>query len=229
MRLLGLIGGLSWENTIDYYRFLNQKIKERMGGWNSAKLLLYSVNFEKILAKQNKGDWDSIEKKMINISLKLQEAGCNSIILCSNTIHKVADKVEEHLSIPLINVIDETAKVIKERKLKRIGLLGTRFTMEDDFYVKKLRDLYELDIILPEEKDRVYIHNAIYNELAKGLFLDTTKKKILDIIEKLPDIEGLILGCTEIPLLIKQKDTSIPLFDTFQIHLEAAIDFNLKD
>jgi len=228
MRLLGLIGGMSWENTIDYYQILNQKIKDRMGGWNSAKLLLYSVNFEKILTKQNKGDWDSLEKQMISISLKLQEAGCNSIILCSNTIHKVADKVEVNLSIPLINVIDETANVIKQRKLKRIGLLGTRFIMEDDFYVKKLRDLYELDIILPEAEDRDYINNAIYNEFAKGLFLDTTKKKILQIIEKLPDLEGLILGCTEIPLLVKQKDTSIPLFDTLQIHLEAAIDFILN-
>jgi len=228
MRLLGLIGGMSWENTIDYYQILNQKIKDRMGGWNSAKLLLYSVNFEKILTKQNKGDWDSLEKQMISISLKLQEAGCNSIILCSNTIHKVADKVEVNLSIPLINVIDETANVIKQRKLKRIGLLGTRFIMEDDFYVKKLRDLYELDIILPEAEDRDYINNAIYNEFAKGFFLDTTKKKILQIIEKLPDLEGLILGCTEIPLLVKQKDTSIPLFDTLQIHLEAAIDFILN-
>jgi len=231
MKLLGLIGGMSWENTIEYYRVINQMVNERLGGWNSAKILLYSVDFEEIITLQNNNEWDKISDIVSNICIKLEKAGCSAIMICSNTMHKIADQVQTRISIPLINVIDETAKVIKAKNMKNIGLLGTKFTMEEDFYTHKLKYDYNLNPIVPVEKDRKYIHEAIYNQFAKGLFLDKTKQKFLKIIKNLKDrgSEGIILGCTEIPLLIKQEDVNIPLFDTLEIHLKSAVDFCLTN
>lgn len=231
MKLLGLIGGMSWESTIEYYRVINQMVNERLGGWNSAKILLYSVNFEEILPLQNNNEWDKITDIASKICARLEKAGCSALIICSNTMHKIADQVQTRISIPLINVIDETAKVIKAKNMKNIGLLGTKFTMEEDFYTHKLKYDYNLNPIVPVEKDRKYIHEAIYNQFAKGLFLDKTKQKFLKIIKNLKDrgSEGIILGCTEIPLLIKQEDVNIPLFDTLEIHLKSAVDFCLTN
>ena len=179
MKLLGLIGGMSWENTIEYYRILNEMIKTRLGGWNSAKIILYSVNFEEILSLQNKNEWDKITDKVLQICLTLEKADCSAIIICSNTMHKIADQVQRKINIPIINVIDVTAKAIKEKNIETVGLLGTRFTMEGGFYIEKLKDKYDLNPIIPQESNRKYIHNAIYNEFAKGLFLGETKIKIL--------------------------------------------------
>ena len=231
MKLLGLIGGMSWENTIEYYRVINQMVNERLGGWNSAKIVLYSVNFEEILPLQNNNEWDKITDIASRICAGLEKAGCSALIICSNTMHKIADQVQTRISIPLINVIDETAKVIKAKNMKNIGLLGTKFTMEEDFYTHKLKHDYNLNPIVPVEKDRKYIHVAIYNQFAKGLFLDKTKQKFLEIIKNLKDrgAEGIILGCTEIPLLIKQEDVNILLFDTLKIHLKSAVDFCLTN
>jgi len=231
MKLLGLIGGMSWESTIEYYRVINQMVNDRLGGWNSAKILLYSVNFEEILPLQNNNEWDKITDIASKICARLEKAGCSALIICSNTMHKIADQVQTRISIPLINVIDETAKVIKAKNMKNIGLLGTKFTMEEDFYTHKLKYDYNLNPIVPVEKDRKYIHEAIYNQFAKGLFLDKTKQKFLKIIKNLKDrgSEGIILGCTEIPLLIKQEDVNIPLFDTLEIHLKSAVDFCLTN
>jgi aspartate racemase len=230
MKLLGLIGGMSWDNTIEYYKIINQMVNERLGGWNSAKILLYSVNFEEILPLQNNKEWDKISDIALNICIKLEKAGCSALMICSNTMHKIADQVQKSVSIPLINVIDETAKAIMAKKIKNIGLLGTKFTMEENFYTYKLKYDYNLNPIVPEEKDRKYIHEAIYNQFAKGIFLDKTKQNFLEIIKNLKErgCEGVILGCTEIPLLIKQEDVNIPLFDTLKIHLKSAIDFCLR-
>jgi aspartate racemase len=231
MKLLGLIGGMSWENTIEYYKFINQMVNERLGGWTSAKILLYSVNFEEILPLQNKNEWDQIADIISGISNKLQKAGCAALVLCSNTIHKIADQIQDQISIPLINVIDETAKEIKAQNIKKIGLLGTKFTMEQGFYIQKLTELYDLNPIVPIQKERNYIHDAIYNQFAQGIFLDETKKKFLKIIDDLREegAEGIILGCTEIPLLITQEDVEITLFDTLKIHIKSAIDFCLSN
>ena len=230
MKLLGLIGGMSWENTIEYYRILNEMINSKLGGWNSAKIMMYSVNFDEIILLQNNDDWDNILDIFIEICITLEKANCSAIFICSNTMHKIADHVQEKIKIPIINVIDETAKIIKKRKLKTVGLLGTRFTMEGGFYIEKLSKKYNLNPIIPEESNRKYIHNVIYNQFAKGIFLEETKKKVLDIIKNLKKrgAEGIILGCTELPLLIKQKDVDIPLFDTLKIHIKAAVDFCLE-
>ena len=229
MKLLGLIGGMSWENTIDYYRILNEMVHNELGGWNSARLLLYSVNFEEILPLQNSSEWDKITDKVKQICIIFEKANCLGIIICSNTMHKIADQVQEKIEIPIINVIDETAKIIKQNNIKTVGLLGTRFTMEGEFYVEKLKNKYNINTIIPVISEREYIHDAIYNEFAQGKFLESTKDVFLDIINNLKNqgAEGVILGCTEIPLLIKPKDVEIALFDTLRIHLKAAVNFSL--
>ncbi|MFW9822358.1 MAG: aspartate/glutamate racemase family protein [Candidatus Thorarchaeota archaeon] len=230
MKLLGLIGGMSWENTIEYYRIINELIKDKMGKWNSANILLYSVNFEVVLKLQEANKWDELIRLIIDICRKLELAECKAIIICSNTMHKIADNIEKEISIPLINVIDETAKIIKAKGIEEIGLLGTKFTMEDGFYINKLNKKYQINAIIPEKKERDYIHNAIYQEFAKGNFHDSTKKRFLEIIEMLLKMgaKGIILGCTELPILIKASDVSVPLFDTLKIHLKAAVDFMLS-
>ena len=230
LKLLGLIGGMSWENTIEYYRIINELIKEKLGSWNSAKLILYSVNFEEILSLENKDRWSEIVLIMTNISRNLENAGCEALMLCSNTMHKIADDLQNNISIPIINIVYETALIIKELKLKKVGLLGTKFTMEGDFYSKKLEEKYNISVIIPGKEDRDYIHSVIYNELAQNNLFDTTKQSLLRIIDKLKSqgAEGIILGCTEIPLLIKPEDLELPLFDTLKIHLNAAAQFILK-
>jgi len=230
MKLLGLIGGMSWENTIEYYRVINEIVKSELGGWSSAKIFLYSVNFDEILSLQNQGKWNEITEIIIDISKKLESAGCSCIVMCSNTIHKIADKLEREIPIPLLHVIDETAKAIKLKNLSTVGLLGTRFTMEGGFYVNRLQDRHKINVILPDKEEKDYINEAIYNEFAQGQFLNSTKSKFLQIIKKLKitGAKGIILGCTEIPLLINSKDVDVPLFDTLKIHLEAAVKFALS-
>jgi len=226
---LGLIGGMSWENTIEYYQIINEMVKERLGGWNSAKIILYSVNFEEILPLQNNNQWDKIAQKMIKISMDLENAGCAAIIICSNSMHKIAEKIEDQISIPLIHVVDETAKAIKNNNLKTIGLLGTKFTMEGGFYVQRLFKKHNITVIVPESNERDYIHETIYNEFAIGKFLNSTKEKFLKIIANLKEkgAQGIILGCTEIPMLIKPTDVDIILFDTLRLHLNSAVEFSL--
>jgi aspartate racemase len=230
MKLLGLIGGMSWESTIEYYRIINELVKERLGGWNCAELLMYSVNFEQIYNLQQQNNWVEVAKILITISKKLERAGCAAIVICSNTAHKIADEIKAELSIPLIHVVDETAKVIHKCEINSIGLLGTKFTMEGEFYINILEKKYGLQVILPEKQQREYINNAIFNEFAQGIFLDSTKAEFLDIIKILErkGAEGIILGCTEIPLLIKQSDVDIQLFNTLTIHLRAAVEFALS-
>jgi aspartate racemase len=230
MKLLGLIGGMSWENTIEYYRIINEDVKRRLGGWNSAKLLLYSVNFEEIMNLEEQGDWKKLAKVFIKISKDLESAGFKAIVLCSNTIHKIADEIQKEISIPIIHVVDSTAEAIKEAGVRRVGLLGTKFTMEGGFYEERLEKNHQLNVFLPEKSQRDYINNAIYKELAVGKLIKSTKEEILKMINQLQDngAEGIILGCTELPLLIKEQDVDLPLFNTLTIHLKSAIDFALN-
>lgn len=220
---------MSWENTIDYYRIINEMVKKELGAWYSAEIILYSVNFEEILQLQNQNNWNELVKLMIVISKKLELAGSKAIVICSNTMHKIATDIKAEISIPLINVVDETAKAINSMNIKTVGLLGTKFTMEENFYTEKLNEKYEIKTLIPDKSEREYIHQAIYQEFAKGKFLKSTKEKFLMIIEKLikNGVEGIILGCTELPMLINSQDVSVPLYDTLKIHLRAAVDFLL--
>lgn len=231
LKLIGLIGGMSWENTIDYYRLINEIVNKRLGTWNSAEILLYSVNFKEVLKLQNQNKWNDLIDLMVIICKKLELAGSKAIVICSNTMHKIAAEIEAEISIPLINVVDETAKVIKSMDIENVGLLGTKFTMEGVFYVEKLVKKYEINTIIPDRIERDYIHKTIYEEFAKGKFLESAKVNFLIIIENLikKGAEGIILGCTELPMIINSQDVNVPLYDTLRIHLRAAVDYAIND
>lgn len=231
LKLIGLIGGMSWENTIDYYRLINEIVNKRLGTWNSAEILLYSVNFKEVLKLQNQNKWNDLIDLMVIICKKLELAGSKAIVICSNTMHKIAAEIEAEISIPLINVVDETAKVIKSMDIENVGLLGTKFTMEGVFYVEKLMKKYEINTIIPDRIERDYIHKTIYEEFAKGKFLESAKVNFLIIIENLikKGAEGIILGCTELPMIINSQDVNVPLYDTLRIHLRAAVDYAIND
>jgi aspartate racemase len=229
MKTIGLIGGLSWLSTIDYYRMLNEMINEKMGGVSSAKIILYSVNFEEIKQLTEAGRWDEIERIMMGIAKNLQAAGADCLLLGANTMHKIADNIQQSIGIPLINIAEETAKEITQQQLHTVALLGTKYTMQFDFYKNKLA-AQGITTIIPGEEDIEFINTAIYSEMGKGIFLPATKEKFLAIIGKLAEqgAQGIILGCTEIPILIKQSDCKVALFNTTKIHSAAAIRFALS-
>ena len=230
MKLIGLIGGISWESSLHYYKIINEKVKEELGGLHSARCVLYSVDFDNIAKLQNEGNWQELNEIMISIAKKLENIGAELIVICANTMHKMADLIEEQISIPLIHIVDATAKEIKKQGIKKVGLLGTKYTMEQDFYVKRLKEKYGIKVIIPKEKDRDIIHAVIFNELCLGIIKENSKQQYLKIITDLErsGAEGVILGCTEIPLLITQEDVSIPVFDTTRIHAEHAVNFALS-
>jgi aspartate racemase len=229
MKTIGIIGGLTWLSSADYYRLLNEMANQRLGGVNAAKVILYSVNFEEIKTLTFANDWEGIAKIICNIAVKLEAAGADCILIGANTMHKIADEVQKSVSIPIIHVATETGKAILEKQLKKVALLGTKYTMELNFYPDRLLQ-YGIATIIPDEEDRQYIHDAIYNEMGKGIFLSSTKEKFLSIINKLTadGAEGIVLGCTEIPILIKQSDCNVKVFDTTYIHAAAAVDFALS-
>jgi aspartate racemase len=229
MKILGLIGGTTWVSTVDYYRYINQLTNERLGGQNSAQILLYSFNFDKVKTLADAGDWENFGELFASVAQNLENAGAQAIVLCANTAHIVADFIGSRVKIPLINITDETAKEISAQTLERVALLGTRFTMENDFYKNTLRR-YDIETIIPNDEERAFIHDSIFDELGKNVFSGETKRKYLEIIERLnrEGAEGVIFGCTEIPLLLKPEDCSIPSFDTTQIHARAAVDFALS-
>ncbi|MCM2981506.1 aspartate/glutamate racemase family protein [Niallia sp. FSL W8-0951] len=228
MKTIGLIGGLSWESTADYYRYINTFVKEQMGGLHSAKLLLYSFDFEEIVALQKAGHWDEATVLMINAAKTLEAGGADIVIICTNTMHKMAKEVQAAITIPLLHIADVTGYEIKKATLKKVGLLGTMFTMEQSFYKEALLQ-QEIETIIPDKEDREAVHQIIFDELCKGIILPESKAIYLRIIDKLQaqGAEGIILGCTEIPLLIKQEDSSIPLFDTTFLHAQAAVSYAL--
>jgi len=231
MKTIGLIGGMSWESTLEYYRIINETVKEKLGDLHSAKIILYSVDFEEIEKLQHQGEWEKLTELMIDAAKRVEKGGADFILLCTNTMHKMANEVQNNIKIPLLHIADATAKKIREKDLKKIGLLGTKFTMEEYFYKGRLAAKYSLDVIIPYEKERLIVHDIIYNELCLGYIKHYSKEQLKKIIQNLVanGAEGIILGCTEIPLLIKQEDAEVELFDTTLIHARAAVKLALKE
>lgn len=230
MKIIWLIGGMSWESSLEYYRIINQKIKEKLGGLHSAKSLMYSVDFDEIEKLQHQGNWQEATKLMIDAAQKLEKGGAEFIVICTNTMHKMADDIQNNIKIPLLHIADATAEKIKAKNLNKIGLLGTKFTMEENFYKWRLIDKYGFNVSIPNEEDRQLVHDIIYNELCLGKINQSSKIQFIKIINKLVNngVEAVILGCTEIPLLVQQEDIEVLLFDTTRIHAESAVEYSLK-
>lgn len=229
MKTIGLIGGMSWESSLEYYKIVNETVKEKLGGLHSCKCLMYSVDFGVIEALQHQNKWDELTKLMIEAAQNLKHGGADFIVICTNTMHKMAPEIETATGLNVLHIANVTGAAISKDQIQKVGLLGTRFTMEGDFYKKRLKDNYDIEVIIPEDADRQIIHDIIYNELCLGLIKDDSRQKYINIINKLcaNGAEGIILGCTEIPLLIKQSDVLIPVYDTTKIHAESAVDFAL--
>jgi aspartate racemase len=229
MKTIGLVGGLTWLSTLDYYRHLNQLTNEKLGGDASAQLLLYSVDFSDIKRMTFANDWDGIAALITKAAITLQNAGANCMMLGANTMHKIADQVQSALDIPLIHIADATAAAIKEKQLSAVALLGTKYTMQLDFYKNRLQQ-HGIETIIPGEDDVQVVNDAIYNEMGKGVFNSSTRQQYNQIIEKMVNrgAQGVIMGCTEIPLLLKQEEIAVPLFDTAFLHAKAAVAFALS-
>jgi len=221
---------MSWQSTLEYYRIINETTNERLRGSQSARCILYSFNFAEVGILQADGKWDELTKLIIKAAQRLESADAEFIVICTNTIHKLADDVQKNVNIPILHIVDAVADKIGEKGFSKVGLLGTKFTMEEDFYKKRLKEKYDIEVIIPDKEERETIHNIIYNELCLGLIKPSSKEKFLEIIKNLNTngAEGVILGCTEIPLLVKEKDIDIPLFDTTTIHAKAAVEFALR-
>ena len=230
MKTIGMIGGMSWESSIEYYRIINETVKEKLGGLHSAVSLMYSVDFAEIEALQHAGRWDEATQTMIEAAQRVEAGGADFVIICTNTMHKMADEVEATINIPLLHIADATAEVIKTRGLRVIGLLGTKFTMEGDFYRGRLVEKHKLDVLIPETQDREVVHRVIYDELVLGQIKSESRVAYKQIIENLiaAGAQGIILGCTEIGLLVKDEDSRVPLFDTTHIHAVAAVEYALS-
>ncbi|WP_197416857.1 aspartate/glutamate racemase family protein [Leptotrichia sp. oral taxon 847] len=229
MKTIGLIGGMSWESTVTYYKIINEVIKEKLGGLHSAKCVLYSVDFQEIEECQANGNWEKSGEILGEAANNLEKAGADFIVICTNTMHKVINQIKEKISIPILHIAEMTAEKILEKGLKNIALLGTKYTMEQDFYKSKLIEK-EINVIIPDKNDIEIINKVIYDELCLGTINSNSKKKFLEIVDKLRSkgAEGIILGCTEIGLLIKNEDTDVPLFDTAVIHAEEAAIYSIK-
>ena len=223
MKTIGLIGGMSWESTATYYKVINTVIKEKLGGLHSAKCLLYSVDFQEIEECQSKGDWQESGEILADAAQRLEKAGADFIVICTNTMHKVASQIQDTISIPILHIAEATAQVLLDKNIHKIALLGTKYTMEQDFYKSRLVE-YGIEVLIPGDEDRSIINSTIYNELCLGIISEKSKQEFLTIIDKLMEqgAQGIILGCTEIGLLIQQKDTKAPLFDTTLIHAQKA-------
>lgn len=230
MKTIGLIGGMSWESSLEYYRILNETTKARLGGLHSAKCILYSVDFAEIEALQHQDRWEAAAQLMIAAGQSLERADADFIVLCTNTMHKLADEIQANTRIPFLHIADATAQKIIAGGLKNIGLLGTRFTMEHDFYKGRLIDKHGLNVITPESNDRETVHRVIYDELCLGIVKQESKEQYIRIMEKLvrAGAEGIILGCTEIELLVHDEDSQVPLFPTTKIHAIAAVEYALS-
>lgn len=230
MKLIGLLGGMSWESTTEYYKIMNTEVTKRLGGHNSAEVLIHSLNFTEIKDLHFKQDWEGVAEMLITRALKLEQAGAKAIVICTNTMHLVADKIQEKIQIPIIHIVHETAKKAKEQNIKKIGLLGTKDTMEKPLYKDIFKESYGIDMVTPNQEERILINDIIYDELVFGKITKESKEKFQKIINNLikEGAKGIVLGCTEIPLLIKQEDVMVPIFDTTLIHALAAVDFMLK-
>lgn len=231
VKRLGLLGGMSWESSIEYERLMNEFVRERLGGVASADLLIRSFNFADIEALQEAGAWDDAGRLLADAAVHLAAGGAEAIVICTNTMHRLADHVQAAVDVPLIHIADATAVAVKSAGVEVVALLGTRYTMEQDFYVGRLREKHGLTVLVPDEPGRTLVHDVIYTELVRGVINPVSKKAYLDVVEELTGrgAQGVIAGCTEIELLIEQADLSVPLFPTARLHAEAAIQFALND
>lgn len=224
MKTMGLLGGMSWESSLEYYRLVNQEVKQTLGGFHSAKCLMYSVDFEEIENYQRKGEWDKATAVMIDATSRLEKGGADFVLICTNTMHKMFEEVQAAINIPLLHIVDAVLHEIKHKGIKSVGLLGTRFTMEEDFYVNRIQ-LHGVDVLVPQQEERKTVHRVIYEELVMGKILTESREEYKKIIHHLEQqgAQGVILGCTEIGSLIKPDDVSIPIFDTTYWHAVAAV------
>ena len=230
MKTIGLLGGMSWESTLKYYRAINTGVQKALGGFHSAKIILYSFDFEPIEQLQAKGDWPGMARELSDAAQRVQAAGADFLLICTNTMHKVAPEIEAAIQIPIIHIADATAEVLVHEGIKTVGLLGTAFTMEQTFYKDRLANNFGLKVLVPDEDDREIIHKIIFQELVMGKIEADSKAEYLRIIDSLAGqgAEGVILGCTEIGMLINQSDTSVRLFDTTYIHAEKAVEYAIE-
>ena len=230
MKTLGLIGGMSWESSVVYYDLINKKVRKELGGHHSCDSILLTVDFDEIVKLQHEGNWTKLDEMMAKAAQQLEKAGAELIVLCTNTMHLCTPAIKKAISIPFLHIAEATAMAIESQGLKKVALLGTKFTMEKDFYKDYIAKNFGIEVIIPNSEDRDEVHRIIYNELVQGEIKEESKEIYKNIIEKLEQegAEGVILGCTEIPLLIKADDVSIPIFDTTTIHAEKAVEWALK-
>lgn len=230
MKTIGLLGGMSWESTAGYYRLINEGVKKSLGGLHSAEIILHSVDFDPIEKLQNNGDWEGTATILTRAALGIQAAGADFLLICTNTMHKVAPEIETALEIPLLHIADATAEHLTEKGIKTVGLLGTSFTMEHDFYKGRLAEKYGLHVLVPDRKDRAIVHNVIYKELCLGTITESSKKEYLRIIKSLSGqgAEAIILGCTEIGMLVTPHDTHVTLCDTAEVHAAKAVEYAIQ-
>lgn len=227
MKTIGLLGGMSWESTVGYYREINEGVKQKLGGLHSAQIVLYSVDFDPIEKLQHRGDWEAAGNILTNAARSVEDGGADFLLICTNTMHKVADQVENAVNIPLLHIADATADVLVQASVRKVGLLGTAFTMEQEFYKGRLSEKYGIDVVVPDALDRKLVHDIIYQELCLGLLKQSSKQKYIRIVDKLTEMgaEGVILGCTEIGMLISQNDIVTTLYDTTKIHAAKAVEW----
>jgi len=226
MQVIGLIGGMSWESSAEYYRLINQGVRARLGGMRSARCLMWSFDFGEIEALQHAGRWDEASRLLIDAAQRLERGGADFVVICTNTMHRMADEVAAAIRLPLLHIADPTAERIVAAGLRRVGLLGTAFTMEQEFYKGRLRDRFGLEVLVPDEADRAIVHRIIYDELVQGIVRDESRQAYGQVIARLvgAGAEAVILGCTEIMLLVRPEDSAVPLFDTTALHAEAAVE-----
>jgi aspartate racemase len=230
MKTIGFIGGMSWESSVVYYEIANRKVRELMGGFHSCKNIMLTVDFDEIQRLQHTNKWEELDSIMADAAKRLELAGADIIVLCTNTMHLCEDAIKKSISVPFLHIAEATAQEIVKRNIKRIALLGTKFTMEKDFYKGLLTNKYNIEVLIPNEQERETIHSIIYNELVQGVIAPASRAKYVEIINRLEaqGAQGVILGCTEIPLLISDADVNIPTFNTTQIHAEKAVEWAVK-
>lgn len=230
MKTLGLIGGLTWESSLLYYRIINEAVSQRLGGLHSAQCLMWSFDFAPIAALQSAGDWATATQQMIDAAQSLERGGAQGLLICANTMHRMAPEIEASVNIPLIHIVDVTGQAIQQANLHRVALLGTRYTMQQDFYKARLQERFGLDVLVPTADAMDTVHNIIYDELARGIVRDESRTQYQQVIDQLAQqgAEGVVLGCTEIPMLIGPEDSTLPTFDTTTLHALAAVDWALR-
>ncbi|CAM2963056.1 MULTISPECIES: aspartate/glutamate racemase family protein [Vibrio] len=231
MKTIGMLGGMSWESTVSYYKAINEGVKQALGGLHSAKIALYSVNFDEIEQLQRVGDWDQAGVILGDAAKSIQAGGADFLLICTNTMHKVLPQIEEQIDIPVLHIADATANKLIEDGISKVGLLGTAFTMEQDFYKRRISEKFGIEVIVPEHEEREVVHRVIYDELCQGQILSESREHYITIIDNLrrAGAEAVILGCTEIALLVEQQHTQVKLYDTTKIHAEEAVKLALSN